>query len=70
MLLDDFQSDINPKKIREYLLNLDYTKRKSKAKWFLGRGFNFENRQQSLADHGKRSVPVKEEKTAFDFLYR
>lgn len=59
------QFEINPAKIREYLLNPDHPKGKSKAKWLLSRGFDYDNLAFSLVRHGREGRVVKEENTEF-----
>jgi hypothetical protein len=65
MELIDYQFEISPKKIKDYLLNEIHPKGKTKAKWFLGKGFDFENLNLSLVQHGKFGKIQKEEKTPF-----
>ena len=68
MELIDYQFEINPKKITDYLLNEIHPKGKTKSKWFLGKGFDFENLNLSLVHHGMYGKIQKEEKTTFGFF--
>jgi hypothetical protein len=61
----DYQFEIHPSKVHAYLLNLNHPKGKSKAKWFINKGFDFQKLSNSLVYHGKYGQMTKEELTNF-----